>query len=187
MTHRGHTEKAYGTLKPFWEFDNSVYHQNRSGPGPQGAANTGPTITLVGPGARTVVVGAPLPLVVEVADDGWPPPRAARGGGGGTVTPESAARGRAAAMPPAVVPLPQNPIVQMAVRLEPGMRLGTIWVLHRRSGTGTVKFDPQKVAVVDGRASTAAVFSEPGQYVLRGYADDGILLDYVDVAVSVTR
>ena len=103
------------------------------------------------------------------------------------MTPESAARGRGAAMPPAVVPLPQNPIVQMVVRLEQGMRLGAIWVLHRRSGTGNVKFNPQKVAVVDGRAATSAVFSEPGQYVLRGYADDGILLDYVDVTVTVTR
>jgi hypothetical protein len=50
-----------------------------------------------------------------------------------------------------------------------------------------VTFDPAKVRVVDGQASTSARFSEPGTYLLRGFADDGILLDYVDVSVTVTR
>jgi hypothetical protein len=59
------------------------------------------------------------------------------------------------------------------------------WVVHRRSGAGKVTFDPQKPAVANGSASTTMRFSERGTYVLRGYADDGILLDYTDVTVTV--
>ena len=177
LTTKGHTEKAYATLKDFWELDNNVLHQNRSGPGPQGAPNTGPAARLVGEPVRTVKVGESVPLVMSIEDDGLPAPRASAG----------ATRGRGAAMPPSVVPPRQNPIVQMVVRLNPGMRLGAIWVLHRRSGTGTVTFDPQKAAAVDGVATAGARFSEPGTYILRGYADDGILLDYVDVTVTVTE
>lgn len=186
LTTRGHTEKAYATLKGFWEINNNVYHQNRSGPGPQGAPNTGPKATLSGPATRTTTVSSPLPLTVAVADDGRPPPSTRRGGGG-TVIETPAARGRGVPMPPSVIPPRQNPINQMMVRLDPGMGLGVIWVLHRRSGEGMVTFDPAKVRVVDGQASTSARFSEPGTYLLRGFADDGILLDYVDVSVTVTR
>jgi len=221
LTHRGHTEKAYATLKGFWEINNNVYHQNRSGPGRQGEPNTGPKATLVGPPTRTIQLSESVPLEVAVVDDGLPraagrggapvagaargaqtppagagaqPAAAARGGTpaaeagrGGAQTVGGAAQGRAAAAPlPSVIPPRQYPITQMVVRLDAGMRLGVIWVLHRRSGQGNVTFSPSKVAVVDGRASTTARFSEPGTYVLRGYADDGILLDSVEVRVTVT-
>jgi hypothetical protein len=43
-----------------------------------------------------------------------------------------------------------------------------------------------KVAVTDGKASTIVRFDAPGTYVLRGYADDSVLLNYVDVTVTVT-
>jgi hypothetical protein len=179
LTTRGHTEKAFATLKDFWEIDNNVYHQNRSGPGPQGAPNAGPKARLLGTAARTIRQLEPVTLAMGIEDDGLPAPRPQRAG--------TAARGQGAAMPPSVMPPRQNPIVQMVVRLDPGMPLGAIWVLHRRSGTGTVTFDPPKAAAVDGIATTSARFSEPGSYVLRGYADDGILLDYVDVTVTVTN
>ena len=192
LTFRGHTEKAYATLKGFWEIDNNVYQQNRSGPGPQGAPNTGPKATLVGAPTRTMLVSESLPLVVNVTDDGLPGAaararRRQRGrccGRGGTTGAAGAPQGRPSP-PPSIIPPRQYPITQMVVRLDAGMPLGVIWVLHRRSGTGTVTFSPEKAAVVEGRASTTARFSEPGTYVLRGYADDGILLDYVDVAVTV--
>jgi hypothetical protein len=51
-----------------------------------------------------------------------------------------------------------------------------------------VTFAPMKAAVGDGgKASTTVRFSAPGTYVLRGYADDGILFDVVDVTVTVTK
>ena len=192
LTHRGHTEKAYATLKGFWQIDNNVYQQNRSGPGPQGAPNTGPKATLVGAATRTIQVSESLPLAVTVVDDGLParPPArggaaaaAARGDAGAAAT-GGAPQGRASP-PPSIIPPRQYPITQMVVRLDPGMSLGVIWVLHRRSGSGNVTFSPAKAAVVDGKASTSARFSEPGTYVLRGYADDGILLDSTEVTVTV--
>jgi hypothetical protein len=38
-----------------------------------------------------------------------------------------------------------------------------------------------------GNAVTKASFSEPGTYVLRAYADDGVLTSSVDVTVMVKR
>src|SRR5688500_10809402 len=98
---RGHTEKAYATLKDFWEIDNRVYHMNRSGPGPQGAPNEGPKATLIGATTRTVAAGEPLRLMMTVEDDGLPEPRPPRR--------PAAASGRGAAMPPAILPTRQNP------------------------------------------------------------------------------
>jgi hypothetical protein len=208
LTHRGHTEKAYATLKDFWQINNNVYHQNRSGPGRQGDPNTGPRATLLGAATRTIQLSESLPLEVAVIDDGLPRvagrggAQVAAGGRGAQASPGGAApppaegrtgappaaagagQGRAAP-PPSIIPPRQYPITQMVVRLDAGMPLGVIWVLHRRSGDGNVTFSPSKVRVVDGRASTTARFSEPGAYVLRGYADDGILLDSVEVRVTV--
>jgi len=36
-----------------------------------------------------------------------------------------------------------------------------------------------------GRATTKATFSQPGSYVLRAYADDGVRLTPLDVTVTV--
>jgi len=38
---------------------------------------------------------------------------------------------------------------------------------------------------VNGKADTVVRFSAPGTYVLRGYADDGIFWDAVDVTAVV--
>jgi hypothetical protein len=186
LTFRGHTEKAFATLAPFSELDYNVYHQNRSGPGAQGAKNEGPAIRLVGETTRTIAVGEPLALAVAVTDDGLPELRPVRSGRGSAATPGGGERGRGAAMPPMVTPEKPDPITQMVVRLDPSMRLGTIWILHRRSGSGEVTFSPAKSPVENEAASTTARFSEPGSYTIRAYADDGILLDYTDINVTVT-
>jgi hypothetical protein len=60
-----------------------------------------------------------------------------------------------------------------------------VWVVYRGDARA-VTFAPMKAAVGDGgKASTTVRFSAPGTYVLRGYADDGILFDVVDVTVTV--
>ena len=65
------------------------------------------------------------------------------------------------------------------------MRLGVVWVVYRGDARA-VTFNPAKAAVGEGgKASTAVRFSAPGTYMLRGYADDGILFDIVDVTVTV--
>ena len=71
------------------------------------------------------------------------------------------------------------------MKLDPAMSLGVIWIVYRGDAR-SVTFDPMKVAVKDGKASTTARFSAPGTYVLRGYADDSIYPVPVDVTVAVT-
>jgi hypothetical protein len=175
VTAHGKTEKAFGTLAPVWEIDTSVYQQNRGGPGELHEEDAAPTIVLAGSPQRTVAVGEPLAIDVQVTDDGHPTPRPSRSGSGSV----------AAAAATTVTPPRQNPLTQAVVRLEPNVRLGVIWVVHRRSVPARVEFAPQRVAVKDGTASTSVTFSTPGTYTLRGYADDGVLLNSTDVVVTV--
>jgi hypothetical protein len=177
ITSHGKTEKAYGSLWPVWEIDRNMYQQNRGGPGELGEPDDPPAIALAGPAQRTAAVGQPLAIAVSVADDGKPTPRASRSG-----------TGTASARTPSaerVGPRASNPVTQAVVRLDPGMRLGVIWVVHRRSTAGTIAFDPPKSAVADGKAATKITFSQAGVYTIRAYADDGILLDSTDVQVTV--
>jgi len=185
LTSRGKTEKAYGSLWPVWEIDFHVYQQNRAGPGELGEKDEAPTISLVGSPTRTIKVGHPLAIAVTVKDDGLPTPRATRSGSatGGAA---AVGAGRGAAAQTTVAPARENPTSQGVVRLDPGMGLGVVWVVHRRPGPSDVRFEPAKAKVASGQASTSVTFDKPGTYVLRGYADDGVLLDSTDVTVTVT-
>jgi hypothetical protein len=177
LTSHGKTEKAYGTLMPVWQIDSRVYQQNRGGPGELNESDGPPAIALTGPAQRTVTVGQPVALDVRVTDDGMPTPRATRSGSGG-----------APAAPPKGLPtVRENPLTQAVVRLEPNVRLGVTWVVHRRSVPASVEFDAPRVPVVDGKAAAVAKFTAPGIYTLRGYADDGVLLDYADVVITVQQ
>ena len=187
LTSHGRTEKAYGTIKPIWELSELVYHENRGGPGdltyPQ-QPNDPPSIEMVGSSERTAVAGEPLTLTVAVADDGHPLPRPRRPGAPPFRFGNREARARVEA-----------PITQAIVKLEPGVRLGVVWVVYRAE-PGAVMFDPMKTPVVtagpsaapgplSGRATTKVTFSAPGTYRLRAYADDGVLLSTQDVTVKV--
>jgi hypothetical protein len=186
----GKTEKAYGSMQATWEIGTIVYQENRKGSGdltyPE-QPNRAPSIEMVGSAHRTVAVGEPLPLSVEVMDDGYPTPR---------VRPAQTAK-------PAEdlgidVPILENPMTQAVVKLDRGVRLGVTWVLYR-GGPGKVTFDPMRVPVatvpangappaagpLSGKATTTVTFSEPGTYQLRAYADDTVLTTPVDVIVTV--
>lgn len=186
----GKTEKAYGSLLATWEIGNLVYQENRKGSGdltyPE-QPNRAPTIEMVGSARRTVAVGEPLSLSVEVTDDGYPIPR---------VRPVQSGK------PPDGIgiegPKLESPTTQAVVKLDRGVRLGVTWVLYR-GGPGTVAFNPMRVPVasmpppgtpaaaglITGKATTTAIFSQPGTYELRAYADDGVLTTPVDVVVTV--
>lgn len=163
LTSHGKTEKAYGSLWPVWEIDASVYQQNRGGPGELGEYDEPPTITLEGSRQRTASVGEAVRITASVTDDGRPSAHRSQSGSNARVA---------------------GPVTQAVVRLDPGVRLGVIWIVYRGDARA-VTIDPMKVAVANGRASTTVRFSEPGAYTIRGYADDGILLDSADVAVTV--
>ena len=70
------------------------------------------------------------------------------------------------------------------MRLDPGVALGVTWIVYRGTTEGVV-FDRQRVAVKDGRVESAITFGHPGTYVIRGYADDGVLITPVDLTVTV--
>ena len=108
-------------------------------------------------------MGSRLTLDAYVIDDGKPSNRPSQSGSNARV---------------------EGPLRQAVVQLDRGVRLGVTWVVYRGDAKA-VTFDPRKVAVVDGKAATNVSFSQPGTYTLRGYADDGILLDSVDVTVTV--
>jgi hypothetical protein len=49
-----------------------------------------------------------------------------------------------------------------------------------------VTFTPASSPVLDGKATTAARFSQPGRYVIRAFANDGALTTPADITVSVS-
>jgi len=201
LNFRGKTEKAYGTLLPIWELGNLVYQENRGGPGdmtyPE-QPDAAPAIEMVGPAQKTVKVGEPLSLTVQVTDDGLPKPRVRRAGTAANVARDSDGGAIPRGGGSAEMPRPENPLTQAVVKLDPGVRLGVTWVLYR-GAPGTATIEPMRVPVIklgppgsepepgplSGKAATTVTFSQPGNYRLRAYADDGILITPLDVNVTV--
>ena len=73
------------------------------------------------------------------------------------------------------------------VEQEPKRPLGLTvkWMVFR--GPADVRFDPLHAQPRDGKATTTAYFSEPGEYSLRASAEDGLLTTFGDVSVKVTK
>ena len=116
----------------------------------------------------------------------------------------------AAAAPPAASPFinaATNPPVRVTVGKNVGLHLS--WIIYRGVADAPVTFDPIQIKAwedtraganspwapiwrapempADGKITARLTFSQPGTYVLRGYADDGALTGYDEVAVTVTR
>ncbi len=163
LTSRGKTEKAFASLTSTWEIDVGTYQQNRGGPGELGEEDDPPSIRVEGSAQRALAVGASLALDAFVVDDGRPTARSSQSGSSARV---------------------EGPLTQAVVRLDRGVRLGVIWVVYRGDAKA-VTFEPRKIPVVDGKASTKVMISAAGTYVLRGYADDGIFVSAADVTVTV--
>src|SRR6185503_20223989 len=80
-----------------------------------------------------------------------------------------------------------SPIGQDLVKARAAYETGlAITWLHYR-GPGTVTFEPQvsAAAIRGGKVTTTATFSEPGTYIIRAVADDGVLTTPSDVTVIV--
>jgi hypothetical protein len=58
--------------------------------------------------------------------------------------------------------------------------------MYRGPSGAAVTFASDTSPVVDGKASTTATFSKPGQYVVRAYADDGAVTTPADIKVAVS-
>jgi hypothetical protein len=113
-------------------------------------------------------------LTATVTDDGLPKPGRRRPAVGQETPPTLKYKGEPS---PVNVPLPASP-------KPPQGRLSVGWIVYR--GPGKVTFEPSGYSVVkDGRAVIRATFSDPGTYVLRGIASDGMLKTPIDVTVVV--
>jgi hypothetical protein len=148
---------------PTWEIDVGTYQQNRGGPGELGEEDDAPSIRIEGAGLRSASVGTAIAIDAFVIDDGRPTNRPSQSGSNARV---------------------EGPLTQAVVRLDRGVRLGVVWVVYRGDAKA-VRFEPRKIPVTEGKASTKVSFSAPGTYVLRAYADDGILVSAADVTVTV--
>ncbi len=164
LTVHGRTEKAYATLLPDYAiendmiaFDASVVSNMRQIPG-----NVAPAIRLVGENRRTVGVGEPLFLTALVNDDGLPVPpedESLRNSRSGLSVTWFVYRGPA-----------------QTVTFEPKQRVYPYFLPGP---------DPPPPAPEDGRFEVRVEFSEPGEFVVRATALDGVLWNDEDVTVTV--
>jgi hypothetical protein len=178
LTRNGRTEKAVGKLDLEWEISQVVYSQNRRGLGSDAAVappNNPPTISVDGPAQRTATVGTPATISVSAADDGVPKPPESQGRG--------AATGRVSAEPPPLVTIRQSSPVQQQIIQPSREGLAVTWTQWR--GPGRLTFSPARTVVKGGKAATEVTFPSPGTYVIRAYADDGIVFEPADVTVTV--
>jgi hypothetical protein len=174
LTAHGRTDKAYATLQPIYELSDAVIAENRVGGMGRyaGEVNAPPKVTVDGPAQRTVNLAEQVTLSVTASDDGFPT----------TIKERLAKRRQASASGQPAPPVSGRRSTQV-VTTEPDGNLGITWTLYR--GAGEVTFDAEHPKLNGEKASTTASFSAPGMYVLRVYADDGILTTYKDVTVTV--
>ena len=193
---RGKTQRAYASIRPDFKLDNvAIMSETGSlGAGTSDAAtreNISPSIRLEGGAERTVRVGEPLGLVAVVTDDGVPERSERADGPAADATPEE--RLARAMRAPVRVTVAKTNALHMT------------WFPYR--GRGSVEFEPAQVKPwedtrpfqnspwspmwvapeepEDGRWVATATFLEPGDYILRGRADDGGLFTDVEVRVRV--
>ena len=171
----GRTERAYATLLPEEEIGDVVISQNRGGlasDSVKAPPNMPPSIAIEGASIRRIGVGEAVTLTVVASDDGVPAP------------PAPGRRNAAVALSDGVPILTnhERPIAQAVVKPS-RQGLAVTWTHWR--GPGSITFDPMTAVVQGGKATTKATFNEPGSYVIRAYADDGVLTTPADVTIVV--
>ena len=192
----GVTKKAYATLMTDYKIDNIIIASETGSLGagtssPESRANVAPTTEIIGDQVRTVRAGEPLTVQTRVTDDGIPRP--GRVGSTGVFSPDDREEW-------------VEGIMRRPRRTTVGKVNGLYLSWNKYRGPGEVTFDPPQVkAWEDTRASANSpwgylwtppelsedgiveveiTFSEPGQYLLWGRADDGGL--YTDQYLEVT-
>jgi hypothetical protein len=175
VTRNGRTEKAYATLLMEEQLTDVVISENRGGLANDSVTavpNKPPTIAIDGPATRQAAVNERVTLVASAADDGIPKPPPPRENNPNRAVVDG-------------VPLLTNrdrPTSQAIVK--PSRRgLAVTWTQWR--GPGELTFEPMTDVVKDGKAATTVRFSQPGTYVVRAYADDGVIATPADVTIVV--
>jgi hypothetical protein len=216
LTTNGKTEKAYASLRGDYKMDDVLKASENGALGagsssPEIRSNKPPKVAVQGAKNLTAKVGQPISLTALVTDDGLPKARGGLGGipNVGAGAPARGGPGSATDAAPAAAAGRVNREMLPPYRITVGKNLGLhlSWFVYR--GAGRVVFDPIQVKTwedtraganspwapiwtpadmpADGKVTARATFSEPGTYVLRGMADDGALLGWDEVTVTVTK
>lgn len=199
INHHGQAATAVGKLLPAWEVNEGVWNATRVGvvTGSTKGGNTPPAIKVVGSETATVAVGEPLTLTVSASDDGKPGPQRRPVQPGGRSAAPTSKEGDESLLTTTGLPVrtigrtnPYMPRDKVDFSSARATGLAVTWIQWR--GPGAVSFEPMLIPIksegtpMSGTAKTTARFSEPGTYVVRAYADEGVQTRYVDVKVTVT-
>jgi hypothetical protein len=178
LTVRGKTETARATLLDIWEIDRKLEVANNGG-GVQVSnaliAKDEPPAVTIDPVAGAKVATA-VTLTANVSDDGIPPANMKRR----EPRPVEPSLKYSGLPSPVNVPMPARP------RPPVGGGLSVWWIVYR--GPAAVTFDPEGyVKVADGKSVVKATFTQPGTYVIRAFAHDGLLRTPTDLTINVTQ
>ena len=208
----GVERKAYATLKPDYLVDNMIIASETGSLGagtssPESRANVPPVVTVQGDSIRAAAVGEALNLRAQIADDGLPKP---------TDLVEEARRfveltegGSLAAAFITAETIQKRRLMSPPINVTVNKVNGLFYSWNKWRGPGDVTFDPPQVKVWEDTRTSAnspwgalwlappipednlyevnAMFSEPGEYILWGRADDGGLYHDAWVTVNVSE
>ncbi|MCH2346187.1 MAG: hypothetical protein MK299_02135 [Pseudomonadales bacterium] len=208
----GVERKAYATLKPDYLVDNMIIASETGSLGagtssPESRANVPPVVTVQGDSIRAAAVGEALNLRTQLADDGLPKP---------TDLVEEARRfveltegGSLAAAFITAEAIQKRRLMSPPINVTVNKVNGLFYSWNKWRGPGDVTFDPPQVKVWEDTRTSAnspwgalwlappipedslyevtAMFSEPGEYILWGRADDGGLYHDAWVTVNVSE
>ena len=173
LTVNGRTRTTYGHLRADWEITPDGGSEGTRTT-TEARTNKPPTITVGSVGS--VQLPGTATLVATVSDDGLPVPRPAVKAAVGQETPPTLTGGEKS---------PVNlPWLEESSSKRP-KGLTVTWFVFR--GPADVHFAPQYAEPKDGKTTTTAVFTAPGDYILRGRAEDGYLATDRDVPIKVTK
>ena len=208
----GVERKDYATLKPDYLVDNMIIASETGSLGagtssPESRANVPPVVTVQGDSIRAAAVGEALNLRTQIADDGLPKP---------TDLVEEARRfveltegGSLAAAFITAEAIQKRRLMSPPINVTVNKVNGLFYSWNKWRGPGDVTFDPPQVKVWEDTRTSAnspwgalwlappipednlyevnAMFSEPGEYILWGRADDGGLYHDAWVTVNVSE
>jgi hypothetical protein len=174
LTAHGKTETIFGTLSAVWQIDRR--RTTRGGSDDAIDSNT-PPVGSVQPPDQTIAAGAKATLAIAATDDGLPKRiRTSFPAPNGADVPA-----QLYAVPPASVPQRGEAAGRGAAGAggrgggqAANAQVGSLsyeWFKYR--GPGKVTFLQPRGMLAVGKATTTAVFSEPGDYVLQVVIDDG--------------
>jgi hypothetical protein len=179
VTANGKTEKAFGWLQAEWEID------------PAGGARTGgrtdeeyvknqPPVLALDP-VSPVTLPAKATLSASLTDDGLPKPRRRKPAIGQETPPLLQSETEAPINVPALGGVTRGAAAAAQARVQAP---NVSWIVWR--GPAGVVFEPPRAVPEDGKTTTTATFTQPGEYVLRARASDNAITVQQDVKVVVT-